>query len=225
MDLIVDGQRLTALVGRLDVADAQRLIWATVRVRGVCRTRFNRRRQLRAPFLSVSSVADITVEKPPPGNPVEVPMAALLQFNSEGYYGRRVEVHGVVTEQKGNSIFIQDHGASLYVKSQDNTPVAPGDVLQVVGFPVLGQYAPVLEDAVFNKVGHETPPAPADVEIEQLLTEDYDRELVRLRGHLINRMDRPGRKSPGAGSDQCDHQRPPRQRQRHQTHQRIAGWQ
>jgi signal transduction histidine kinase len=190
VDLLVNGQRLSALVGRLDVTNAQKLICAAVRMQGVCRTRFNRKRQLRAPFLSVSSSADIFVEEPPPGNPVEVPMASLLQFNSEGYYGRRVEVRGVVTEQKGNSLFIQDNGAGLYVKSQQTTLVAPGDVVKVVGFPVLGQYAPVLEDAVFQSIGHNGPPAPVEVKIEQLLSEDYDRVLVRLHGRLINRMDR-----------------------------------
>jgi len=203
VDLLVNGERLTALVGRMDVLNAQQLVCATVRVRGVCRTSFNSKRQLRAPFLSVGSSADIVVELPAPGNPVEVPMASLLQFNSEAYYGRRVEVRGVVTEQKGSpqvrglvteqkgsSLFIQDHGATLYVKSQQSTPVVPGDIVKVIGFPVLGQYAPVLEDAVFQIVGHEAPPVPVEVGIEQLLTEYYDLELVRLRGRLINRVDR-----------------------------------
>lgn len=190
VDLVIDGQRLSALVRRLDVTHAQKLICATVRMRGVCRARFNRKRQLRAPYLSVSSSADIVIEQPAPGNPVEVPMASLLQFNSEGYYGRRVEVQGVVTEQKGHSLFIQDHGASLYVKSQQSTTVVPGDVVKVIGFPVLGQYAPVLEDAVFQNIGHEMPPAPVDVKIEQLAAEDYDRVLVRLRGRLMNRLER-----------------------------------
>jgi signal transduction histidine kinase len=190
MDLLVNGQRLSALVGRMDVTNSQRLVWATVRVRGVCRTRYNGKRQLRAPYLSVSSSADIVVELAAPGKPVEVPMASLLQFNSEGNYGRWVQVRGVVTEQKGDSLFIQDRGATLYVKSEQSTPVAPGDIVKVIGFPLLGQFAPMLEDAVFQKVGHETPPVPVEVGIEQLLSEDYDLVLVRLRARLMNRVDR-----------------------------------
>jgi signal transduction histidine kinase len=190
VDVLVNGQRLSALVGQMDVTNAQQLICSTVRVQGVCRTRFNRKRQLRAPFLSVSGSNDFVIEQPAPGNPIEVPMALLLQFDSEGYYGRRVEVRGVVTEQKGDSLFIQDHGATLYVKSQQSTPVVPGDVVKVIGFPVLGQYAPVLEDAVFQIIGHEASPVPVEVGIEQLLNEDYDLVLVRLKGRLMNRMDR-----------------------------------
>jgi signal transduction histidine kinase len=190
VDVLVNGQRLSALVGNLDVTDAQRLICANVRVQGICRSRFNRKRQLRAPFLSVRSVNDLVVEGPLPGKPVEVPLGTLLQFNSEGYYGRQVTVQGVVTEQKGNSIFIQAGGAGLYVKSQESTPVVAGDVVKVVGFPVLGQYAPVLEDAVFHRVGHQEPPAPLPVKINQLLVQDYDALLVKLRGRLINPMER-----------------------------------
>ncbi len=190
MDLLVNGERLSALVGHLDVTNAQQLVCATVRLQGVCRTRYNRNRQMRAPYLSVSSSSFIAVEQPASGNPVEVPMASLLQFNSEGYYGRRVAVRGVVTEQKGDSLFLQDNGATLYVKSQLSTPVVPGDIVEVVGFPVLGQYAPVLEDSVFRRVGHGPPPQPVDVSIGQLLTEHFDLVLVRLRGRLINRVDR-----------------------------------
>jgi signal transduction histidine kinase len=128
--------------------------------------------------------------EPAPGEIDEVPLASLLQFNSKGYYGRRVKVQGVVTEQKENSLFIQNGGASLYVKTGQADPVAPGDLVQVVGFPVLGQYAPMLEDAVFHVIGHQAQPAPVQVRIDQLPSEDYDTVLVRLRGRLINRIQR-----------------------------------
>jgi signal transduction histidine kinase len=190
LDLMLNGQRLSALVGHLDAAKAQELVCATVRLQGVCRTRFNRKRQLRAPYLSVTGPSNIVIEVPAPGEIAQVPLASLLQFNSEGSYGRRVKVQGVVTEQKENSLFIQDGGASLYVKCGQADPVSPGDVVQVVGFPVLGQYAPVLEDATFRVVGHKAQPVPLQARIDQLPSEDYDTVLVRLRGKLINRIER-----------------------------------
>jgi hypothetical protein len=187
---MLNGQRLTALVGNLDLAKAEKLIGATVRLQGVCRTRYNRKRQLRAPYLSVTSLSNIVVEVPAPSEIAEVPLASLLQFNSEGYYGRRVKVQGVVTYQKENSLFIQDGRASLYVRSAQTNPVSPGDLVEVIGFPVLGQYAPMLEDAIFHIVGHHAEPAPAEVRIDQLSSDDYDTVLVRLRGRLINRIER-----------------------------------
>jgi signal transduction histidine kinase len=190
VDLLVNGQRLTALVGHLDPNKSQDLVCATVRLQGVCRTRFNHKRQLRAPYLSVSGIANIEILSPAPKDTDEVPLASLLQFNSKGYYGRRVKVQGVVTEQKANSLFIQDGGGSLYVKTGQDNSVSPGDVVQVVGFPALGQYAPGLEDAVFRVVGHQPEPQAVNVSIDQLPSEDYNNVLVRLSGRLINRIQR-----------------------------------
>jgi signal transduction histidine kinase len=190
LDLMLNGQRLSALVGHLDMAKAQEMVCATVRLRGVCRTRFNKKRQIRAPYLSVTGLSNMVVEIPAPSEIAQVPLASLLQFNSEGYYGRRVKVQGVVTEQKENSLFIQDGGASLYATCGQADPISPGDIVQVIGFPVLGQYAPMLEDAIFHVVGHQAQPMPVNVRIDQLPSEDYDTVLVRLRGRLINRIQR-----------------------------------
>jgi signal transduction histidine kinase len=190
IDLLTDGQRLSVLVTRFDVADPDKLIAATVRVRGVCRTRFNNRRQMRAPFLSVTSSGDIIVTTPAPGEVVEVPLNQLFQFNPAGYYGRLARVQGAVTAQKGSSLFIQNRGEGLSIKTHQTNVFFPGDVVSVTGFPRVGQYSPVLEDAVVRLLGHREPPAPLSVRIDQLLSEDYDGELVRLRGRLMNRIQR-----------------------------------
>jgi signal transduction histidine kinase len=190
IDLLTDGQRLSVLVTHFDIADPEKLIGATVRVQGVCRTRFNNRRQMRAPFLSVTSSDDITVTTPAPVEVVEVPLTQLFQFNPAGYYGRRVRVQGEVTAQKGSSLFIQDRGEGLSVRTPQTNVFSPGDLVSVTGFPRVGQYSPVLEDAIVRRVGYRTPTAPVDVRIDQLLSEDYDGALVRLRGRLMNRVQR-----------------------------------
>jgi signal transduction histidine kinase len=190
IDLLTDGQRLSVRVTHFNIADPEKLIDATVRVRGVCRTRFNNRRQMRAPFLSVTSSEDIAVTTPAPGEVVDLPLTQLFQFNPPGYYVRRVRVQGVVTAQKGSSLFIQDRGEGLSIKTQETNNYLPGDVVSVTGFPRVGQYSPVLEDAVVRRLGHREPPAPVNVRIPELLSEDYDGELVRLRGRLMNRVQR-----------------------------------
>lgn len=190
IDLLTDSQRLSVLVTHFDAADPEKLIAATVRVRGVCRTRFNNRRQMRAPFLSVTGSEDITVTTPAPGEVVEVPLRQLFQFNPAGYYGRRVRVQGAVTAQKGSSLFIQDQGEGLSIKTHQTNVFSPGDVVSVTGFPRVGQYSPELEDAIVRRQGRGAPPRPLNVRIDQLLSEDYDGELVRLRGRLMNRVQR-----------------------------------
>jgi hypothetical protein len=190
IDLLADGQRISALVARFDPTDAEKLIAATVRVRGVCRTSFNNRRQMRAPFLSVTSSDDMIVEAPATEGTVEVPLAKLFQFKSEGYYGRRVRVQAVVTEQKAGSLIIQEQGEGLSVKTHQTNLFLPGDLVAVTGFPTVGEYLPVLEDAVVQRLGHGVPPAPVPVRIDQLMSENYDGVLICVRGRLMNRTQR-----------------------------------
>ncbi|HEX4122430.1 MAG TPA: sensor histidine kinase [Verrucomicrobiae bacterium] len=190
VEFLVDGQRLSALVTHFDLADGGKLIGSVASVRGVCRTRFNNRRQIRAPFLSVTSSDNITVEKPAPRDVIKVPLAQLFRFNSGSYYGHRVQVEGVVTEQKGGSIFIQDQGEGLSVKTHQTNVFVPGDIVSVVGFPAVGHYSPVLEDSVVRQVLRGAPPAPVNVRPDDLLSEDYDGELVRLRARLVNHVQR-----------------------------------
>ncbi len=190
VDLLVNGQRLSALFTDFAVTNSDALIGATVRIQGVCRTRFNKMRQLRGPWLSATSAADLTVENSASASLTEIPLSGLLQFNSPGYYGHRVKVRGIVTEQKGDSVFLQDKGARATIRTQQTARFAPGDYVEAIGFPVLGPHAPVLEDAILRALGRRTPPVPVDVTLDQLPSEDYEAALVHLRARLINHIQR-----------------------------------
>lgn len=192
VDLLTDGQRLSALVMQLESAQADKLVGSTVRVRGVCRTRFNGKRQMCAPFLSVTGPPDITMEGPPPAEPVLIHLSQLLRFNSEGYSGRRVKIRGVVAAQKGMSLFIEEAGEGLTVKTSESSPLQAGDRVEVTGFPRVGQYSPLLEDAIVQRLGHSFPLTPDPVRMEQLVSGDFDAELVQVRGVLVNHVQRSG---------------------------------
>ncbi len=163
---------------------------AAVRVRGVCRTRFNSRRQIRAPFLSVTGARDIVVETPAPAGPTDIRLTQLFRFNSGGYYGRRVRVRGIVTAQKGTSLFIQDGGEGLPVRTYQTDEFTTGDRVEVTGFPQVGQYSPSLEDAAVRRLEAGPPLAPVPVRMEQLVSEVYESGLVRVQGVLMNRVQR-----------------------------------
>ena len=68
LNLAMNGQRIMTYVENLNESDATKLINATIRLRGVCYSRYNMKRQLRVPWLAASGLADIAVEKPPPVN-------------------------------------------------------------------------------------------------------------------------------------------------------------
>jgi len=194
LNIMLYGQRLVAQVEHLNLnmAQAQKLVCATVRIRGVCRTRFNKKRQICAPYLSVTSLSNIAVEVLAPSQICEVPLNKLAQFNFAGYYGQRIKVRGIVTEENGNSLFIQNEGTGLHVQSLQTNSVSLGDVVEVIGFPVLGQYTPGLEDVIFHIIGHQSEPMPVHVSSDQLPSEDYDNVLVRLREQLNGRIEEGG---------------------------------
>jgi len=189
LSLLMDGQRLMVSVRGLDEAKAAALVNTRVRLRGVCYSRFNMKRQLRMPWVAVSSPADLVIEESSPGEPEEVSIAGLSQFNSQANFGHRLKVSGVVTLQKSDgSFFMQSDGAGLWVLTDQGIKLFPGDRVSVAGYTALGQYTPYLEDAVVQILGKADLPAPVTATLEALLNspEDFEGLLVRVNAALIN---------------------------------------
>ncbi len=195
LSLAMNGLRIMTYVENLRESDAAKLLNATIRLQGVCYSRYNMKRQLRVPWLAVSSRANIVVEKPPPGQTKEVSIASLAQFNSVGYYGNLVKVSGVVTLQKPDgTLFIQNQGYGLYVQLAQPIKLAPGDHVVASGYSALGQYVPILEDATIQFLSHGEPPVPMVADLNTLLNapEDFDGLLVHVQASLINLVESAG---------------------------------
>ncbi len=198
LNLAMNGQRIMAYVKNLDESAVTNLINTTVRLRGVCYSRYNMRRQLRVPWLAVSSLADVVVEQPSPMQPEDVSIASLAQFNSGGYYGNLVKLSGVVTLQKPDgTLFVQNQGYGLCVQVAQLAKLAPGDRVTISGYSALGQYVPILEDATVQLKGHGEPPLPIPVDLESLLNapENFEGVLVHLKAGLINIVESAGRQT------------------------------
>ena len=198
LNLSMNGQRIMTYVKDLNASDAAKLINTTIRLRGVCYSRYNMKRQLRVPWLAVSSLADVVIEKPSPGQPKEVSIASLAQFNSGGCYGNLVKVSGVVTLQKPDgTLFIQNEGYGLCVQLAQPARLASGDLVKVSGYSALGQYVPILEDAMVQLMGHGEPPLPVSAGLETLLNapENFEGVLVHLKASLINLVESAGRQT------------------------------
>jgi signal transduction histidine kinase len=198
LNLAMNGERVMVYVENLEGNEADKLIDATVRLRGVCYSEYNMKRQLRLPWLAVSRLADIVVEQTSPRQPKEVSLASLAQFNSDGSYGNRVKVSGVATLlEPDGSLFIQNQGRGLWVQVAQPVKLVPGDRLMVSGYTALGQYVPILEDATLQPMGHEEPPLPVTMDVETMLNspEDFEGVLVHVTASLMNLVDSPGRQT------------------------------
>jgi signal transduction histidine kinase len=189
LSLLMEGRRLMVSVRGLKEGEAAALVNTRVRVRGVCYSRFNMKRQLRMPWVAVSSPADLVIEEPSSGEPEEVSIASLSQFNSQADFGHRLKVSGVVTLQKSDgSFFMQSDGTGLWVMTDQDIKLSPGDRVSVAGYTSPGQYTPYLEDAVVQIPGKADLPAPVTVTLEASLNspEDFEGLLVQVNASLIN---------------------------------------
>ncbi len=133
-----------------------------VRVQAICLYQFNQKRQVLTPILQLPTGRAAEILKPAPANPFDAPLRAadsLHQFTPDAPIGHRVHVRGVVTHaQSGSLVWIRDASSGLRLQTRQNETLQAGDEIDVLGFPAYGTYSPVLEDAIFRKVGTTQPP-------------------------------------------------------------------
>lgn len=189
--LATGGGRLTVYARKLPVANTGDLVDATVRVRGVCSTLFNRQRQLFDIRVLAPRAEDLVIEKPAATDPFAValqPIGSLLQFAPQGSYGHRVKLTGTVTyHQPGVALYLQDANHGLRAESAQPTVVQPGDRVEILGFTAQGKYTPIIEDTVYRKLGSGTPPTPENVSLDDALSGSYDCRLIRIEAKLLDR--------------------------------------
>ena len=166
------------------------LVDSAVTVRGACGTLFNHRRQLVGVQIFAPSLDQVTVDQASPADPYTLPVLpvnSLMQFTPAEVSGRRMRVQGVVTwRNPGHSVFVQDASGGMVVDTEQATGVEPGDLVDAIGFPHAGGYAPILQDGGFRKIGRGDPPALLDLTAATSLSGDHDAELVKIDGRLLD---------------------------------------
>ena len=173
-------------------ADYASLVDARVAVRGACGALFNEKRQLVGIQLFVPGREQVRVEEAVRADPYELPVlptSSLMQFTPATVSGHRIRVQGAVTLDKpGRFLYIQDAAGGVRIVSPQDESVRIGDLIDAIGFPTAGQYAPVLEDGAFRRIGTAaTAPVPVDLTQATSLTGDHDAELIRIQGTLLGR--------------------------------------
>jgi len=155
-----------------------------VLIEGVCGSLYNTNRQLTGILFYVPRLSFIRVEAPV----TEVPLSELLRFAPAEGTRHRVRVRGIVGyQQQGNALFLQSQGKGLRVLTQQGTPLDIGDLVDVLGFPATGDSAPILEDAVFHRLGHEKAPEPVKLNLDAPW-EQFDGAVVTTNAKLLNRQ-------------------------------------
>jgi len=190
VDLANGGERFTVYVKQLPVVQPGDLVDSTVKVRGVCSSKFNRQRQLFAIRLMVPTAEDVKVEIPATEDPFAIPgqkISSLFQFTPQGNYGHRVKISGTVTYfLPGSALYVEDEKFGLFVQTKSVAPLSLGDRVEVLGFATPGQYTPALQDATYRKIGSAKSLVPVQVDRDDALKGDFDCRLVRIEAKLLN---------------------------------------
>lgn len=194
IDFAKGGERFTAYTKQVPGGPGANLVDSIMKVRGVSATMFNHQRQLFGIRLLVPKAEGLVVEKAAPANPFEMAankINSLLQFTPGGTLGERVKVAGtVVYSQPGTAIFIQEESSGLLCRTSQKDLMQPGDQVEVLGFPAKGEYTPILEDAVYRKIGPGAEPKADKVDLNKILTGVHDCRMVQLEAKVLDRVQR-----------------------------------
>ncbi len=165
------------------------LVGAQVRVRGVYGSEFNERRQLLGVNLFVTSRNEITIERKSSGSPISLqrrPISSLMKFSSDFDISSRARIHGNVTARGGrNGFYMQDETAGLWVTGQGLPEVHLGDIVNVVGFPALRAWSPVLEDAEVHIEGRGPLPDAKGLSAAEAFRGEHCFERVVMEAELL----------------------------------------
>jgi signal transduction histidine kinase len=159
-----------------------------VRVTGIVFQQFSHTGQAIHPFLTVPYGVPIVITRPPSGDVPLRRIDRLMAFSSEGALGHRVRIRGVVTHhQPGESLWLEEDGHGIRVHLHDSAAYTAGEVVEVAGFAVQGNYSPEMEDVSVLRLAISDPPRPVVLKTSAEALE-HDGRLITLEGKLLENM-------------------------------------
>jgi diguanylate cyclase (GGDEF)-like protein len=170
------------------------LVDAIITVRGNAGTVFNAQRQMTGAHLIFPGIETVHIEEPAPGDPFASPVQGvdgLLHFSSASGLQHRVHVRGTVTLQwPGRLLCIEDHGHGLCAQIEQTSVLKRGEVVDLLGFPMIGTFTPTLVDASYQLAPQATgarfrPRGVLAITTDQALQGSYDAQLISIEAKLI----------------------------------------
>jgi len=189
LDLALSDGSITAYTVKEVGADYDSLIDAKVRLRGNQAPLYNPGGAMTGAYLLFPDRAQVMVTEPAPARPFASPVSpvsGLLGFNPKPASNHRVHIRGIVTlAWPGRMFCIQDGPQGLCAQSDETTPLSPGELVDVIGFPIIGAFTPTLSYATYETTGFQKPVPSVAVTADQALLGNRDAELVELEGQLV----------------------------------------
>jgi signal transduction histidine kinase len=190
MQIALGQERLRVQIYDVRGKVPEHLVDSEVRLFGAASGYFNQDRQLLMPALRVSDWSQVIVTRPASGDPFASVLrstTSLFRYAPDDRWDHRCKLKGVVTHYlPGKVLFLRDDDGALYVETTQSTPLKPGDVVEVAGFPAIGLGATYLQDSVYRVVGAAPAPGPVAA-TPALIVQGKIRpsELIAIEGVLV----------------------------------------
>jgi diguanylate cyclase (GGDEF)-like protein len=191
--VVLDLEMKDGLIGIIMIKDPHttysNLVGAQVRIHANAAPTMNADGQMIGVHLQAPNLSTLQVLEPAPSDPFAgpyIPVSQLLQWGHFSTPMHRVHLRGTVTLQwPGSLLCIRDATRGICAQTNQVTPVAVGDLVDVAGFVETDNNAPVITDAVFRSAGNNQPIAPKPATVEEILHGGSGSELIQIDGLLI----------------------------------------
>lgn len=181
-----------ATIAGTDPESLRNLFGATVRVRAVCGSKFNARRQWQGFVFYVPSAAEIELLRPAPtdlsaGTPRTI--ESLSQFDPERNSAEPVKLSGRVLSRRLDSMLLQDPTGGISIDLQPRQTAGPGDLVEVQGFLVHRANGWAIEDGLCRLLPTMcATPGPVDVTAADAAGGAYSATLIRVEAVLLEQF-------------------------------------
>jgi len=180
---------LSATTVRDPQVDYAALVDAKVRIRGNAAPLFNHARQLTGAHLLFPGMSTVNVDEAAPTRPFAqrtLPLRSLLRYTPDSAFHHRVHIRGAASLLwPGRLLCIQENSEGICAQTTQETPLLAGQIVDVIGFPVAGDFTPTLSGATYAPGLGSSTLFPPLIDAEQALQGDHDAELVQMEGKLI----------------------------------------
>jgi diguanylate cyclase (GGDEF)-like protein/PAS domain S-box-containing protein len=189
---IVDGKSSAwVVVPQPDSAKASRLIGALVRVKGVSGIHLDAANKPAGAQVFVNGLKDLEVQSGGLADSFQLPVTAAGKLDVAAVNQRfvtQVHVRGAITWNSSGRMIVQDATGALSVAAPNAGALHSGQLVDVVGFPSLGDLTAVmLTDAAVrvSPGGSNRAIAPQEVTASEALQRGLNGVRVRIRAHLV----------------------------------------
>lgn len=188
-DIALSDGMLIAITVSKPGADYESLVDAKIKLRGNAAPTFNHQGQMTGSHMLFPGLSTITVEEAAPDHPFATPpdqIRNLLRFEPSPSLHHRVHIRGPLTLLwPGRMLCIEDFSKGLCAQTEQTTPMEPGQIADVIGFPMIGEFTPTLAQASYQPIGDRLAAIPKTITAEQAMAGNRDAELVTIEGVVI----------------------------------------